>query len=65
MEFVFSADEPLFWAERKAEHYSVFKEGSVVCFQENRLSGSRKVGIVVALLFAFLPVVFSIFYVWV
>lgn len=60
MEFVFSADEPLFWAERKAEHYSVFKEGSVVCFQENRLSGSRKVGIVVALLFAFLPVVFSI-----
>ena len=57
---MFSADEPLFWADRKAEHYSVFKEGSVVRFQENRLSDSRKVGIVVALLFAFLPVVFSI-----
>ena len=60
MWFVFSADEPLFWVERKAQGYSVVNEGPVVRFQENRLSGPRKIAIIVFLLFAVLPTVFSI-----
>jgi hypothetical protein len=58
--FVFSADEPLFWVERKAHGYSVVNEGTVVRFQENRLSGPRKIAIIVFLMFVILPVAFSI-----
>ena len=60
MESVVSANEPLFWADRDPHLYSVVNEGPVVRFQEHRLPGPRRIGIIVCLLFAILPVSFSI-----
>ena len=53
-------DRPLFWAERNPLVYGVVDEGHAVRFQEHRLSGPRRIGIIVCLLFAILPVSFSI-----
>ena len=53
-------DRPLFWAEKNPLVYGVVNEGHAVRFQEHRLSGLRRIGIIVCLLFAVLPVTFSI-----
>lgn len=60
MESVVSANEPLFWADRDPHLYGVVNEGPVIRFQEHRLPGPRRIGIIVCLLFAILPVAFSI-----
>ncbi len=55
-----SADRPFFWADENPLVYGVVVDGHVVRFQEHRLSGPRRIGIIVCLLFAFLPVTISI-----